>query len=214
MHVSTEGTLGVRSPSTTKVIALLNPIQMKSSAISLKCSSQAKSWPLGHGSFSISGNMGPLVPYVSDAKSNGFDDVLWLLDDYIKECTVLNVFVLQQSRFGKMELVTPPDDTCIMNGITRRTILDMKDQIEKDYDLKVVEREISIKEVINSSKEGRLFEVFSGSTHCHLMPFNRIVYQDTTVQLKGGSMCESLSKQINKVMRGNPQGNNWITPYE
>jgi branched-chain amino acid aminotransferase len=25
---------------------------------------------------------------------NGFDDVLWLLDDYIKECTVLNFFVL------------------------------------------------------------------------------------------------------------------------
>lgn len=130
--------------------------------------------------------MGPLVPYVADAKSNGFDDVLWLLDDYIKECTVLNVFVLQQSRFGWMELLTPPDDTCIMNGITRRTILDMKEQIEKTYDLKVVEREISIKEVINSSKEGRLFEVFGGSTHCHLMPFSRIVYQDTTVQLKGG----------------------------
>jgi branched-subunit amino acid aminotransferase/4-amino-4-deoxychorismate lyase len=36
--------------------------------------------------------MGPLVPAVSDAKSNGFDDVLWLLDDYIKETTALNVF--------------------------------------------------------------------------------------------------------------------------
>jgi branched-subunit amino acid aminotransferase/4-amino-4-deoxychorismate lyase len=39
--------------------------------------------------------MGPLVPAVSDAKNNGFDDVLWLLDGYIKECTVLNVFILQ-----------------------------------------------------------------------------------------------------------------------
>ena len=34
------------------------------------------------------------MPAVSDAKNNGFDDVLWLLDDYIKECTVLNVFVI------------------------------------------------------------------------------------------------------------------------
>ena len=79
----------------------------------------AKNWPLGHGSFRISGNLGPLVPAVSDAKSNGFDDVLWLLDDYIKETTVLNVFILQQSRYGWLELLTPPQDTCIMNGITR-----------------------------------------------------------------------------------------------
>jgi len=113
MHISTSATLGVRTPTDTKIIAVLNPIQVKQRPISLKCSTQAKNWPLGHGSFRISGNMGPLVPYVSDAKNNGFDDVLWLLDDYIKELTALNVFVLQQSRYGHMELITPPDDTCI-----------------------------------------------------------------------------------------------------
>lgn len=81
--------------------------------------------------------MGPLVPYISDAKANGFDDVLWLLDDYVKEMTALNVFILQQSRFGYMELITPPQDTCIMNGVTRQTIIDMKDEIEQKFDLKV-----------------------------------------------------------------------------
>lgn len=55
--------------------------------------------------------------------------MLWLLDDYVKEATVLNVFILQQSRFGWMELVTPPDDSTIMNGVTRKTILEMKDVI-------------------------------------------------------------------------------------
>jgi hypothetical protein len=50
---------------------------------------------LGHGAFRISGNMGPLIPHVTDAKNNGFDDVLWLLDDYVKEATVLNIFILQ-----------------------------------------------------------------------------------------------------------------------
>jgi branched-subunit amino acid aminotransferase/4-amino-4-deoxychorismate lyase len=41
-----------------------------------------------------------LIPTVADAKKNGFDDVLWLLDDYIKEMTVLNMFILWKSRFG------------------------------------------------------------------------------------------------------------------
>lgn len=88
--------------------------------------------------------MGPLVPAVTDAKSNGFDDVLWLLDDYIKETTALNVYIVQQSRYGWLELVTPPDDTCIMNSVTRKTILDMKEHIEKKFNLRVQERQISI----------------------------------------------------------------------
>ena len=47
------------------------------------------------------------------------DDVLWLLDDYIKEMTILNIFMLQESRYGHLELLTPPNDGCILNGVTR-----------------------------------------------------------------------------------------------
>jgi branched-subunit amino acid aminotransferase/4-amino-4-deoxychorismate lyase len=36
--------------------------------------------------------------------------------------------------------VTPPADTCIMDGVMRKTILDMKDHVEKTFNLKVVER--------------------------------------------------------------------------
>ena len=75
--------------------------------------------------------MGPLIPSVNDAKMNGFDDVLWLLDDSIKECTALNVFVLQQSRYGHLELVTPPTDDGISDNTMRNTILEMRDHIQK-----------------------------------------------------------------------------------
>ena len=42
-----------------------------------------KNWPLGHAQYSLGGNLGPLVPAVSEARSNGFDDVLWMLDDFV-----------------------------------------------------------------------------------------------------------------------------------
>lgn len=75
------------------------------------------------------------MPSVSDAKNNGFDDVLWLLDDYIKEMTILNVFILQISRYGHVELVTPPDDGCILNGVTRQTIIDLKQEILDKFNI-------------------------------------------------------------------------------
>ena len=96
VHFSTDSTLGVRTPQATKLLVMLNPVLLKEKPISLKCSYNVnKNWPLGHGKFRVSGNLGPLMPSVTDAKMNGFDDVLWLLDDYIKEMTILNVFILQ-----------------------------------------------------------------------------------------------------------------------
>lgn len=134
------------------MLVMLNPIQLRQKSVNLKCSVDVnKNWPLGHGQFRVSGNLGPLVPYVSDAKNNGFDDVLWLLDDYIKEMTILNVFVMQISRYGQLELLTPPDDGCILNGISRQTIIDLKDEIKAKFNMDVVERQISIHEVISSA---------------------------------------------------------------
>jgi branched-subunit amino acid aminotransferase/4-amino-4-deoxychorismate lyase len=91
--------------------------------------------------------MAPLIPYVHDAKQNGFDDVLWMLDDYIKEMTVLNVFVLWVNRFGKLEIVTPLPDGTIFNGITRQSIIELKDYIRDVTGAELKERHISIHEV-------------------------------------------------------------------
>jgi branched-chain amino acid aminotransferase len=158
--------------------------------------------------------MGPLIPSVWDAKSNGFDDVLWLLDDYVKECTVLNVFILQQSRFGHMELVTPPDDSTIINGMMRKTILEMREHIEKTYGVKLEERQISIKEIINSSKEGRLFEIFGAAPHCDLLPVHRVVHNDTSIHLSTGEVCLGLNKMIRDAMRAPAKQNKWVTALE
>lgn len=96
IHFSTDMTLGVATPRATKIVCILNPIAVKKmKPISLKCSTNLnKNWPLGHAGYRIAGNFGPLVPAVTDAKNNGFDDVLWMLDDNVKECTALNLFVV------------------------------------------------------------------------------------------------------------------------
>ena len=119
-HVSVDPTLGVKTPQFTKLYAILSPTTIKNKSLKVKCAFDVfKNWPLGHGQFRVSGNLGPLVPQMMDARNNGFDDVLWLLDDYVNEMTVLNVFTLIKSRFGKLELITPPNEGCIFNGTLR-----------------------------------------------------------------------------------------------
>ncbi len=98
----------------------MNPNTLKQQKRKVKCASDAfRNWPQGHGSYRISGNFGPLIPYIKDARENGFDDVLWLIDDYIKELTILNFFVLWKNRAGEVELLTPSDDGCLFNGVPR-----------------------------------------------------------------------------------------------
>lgn len=185
--------------------------------VSLKCSVDVKrNWPLGHGRFRIAGNYGPVLPSVTDAKDNGFDDVLWLLDDYVKEMTMLNVFILQQSRFGNLELLTPPDDGCILNGVTRQSILDLAPRIKKVFDIDVVERQFSIHELINSNKEGRLLEMFGCSTSTPIRPIQRVCYKDTTLLLNkqtGGRFSKGLNDMIFGIMSGD-ENHPWITKFE
>lgn len=133
----------------------------------------------------MSGNLGPLVPYVSDAKRNGFDDVLWCLDDFVQEMTVLNTFFIIKNRYGVDELVTPVDNGCILPGVLRNSILELATKIEADTGLKVSERAVSIHELIGAAREERLVEAFGASTPSFIQPISKIVYRDATVDLSG-----------------------------
>ena len=93
--------IGVHTPKSTKLLVFMNPNTLEMKDYSIKCAkNQFKNWPMGHGSYRLSGNFGTLIPKVSNAWNNGFDDVVWLIDDYIKELTVLNFFALVQTRYN------------------------------------------------------------------------------------------------------------------
>ena len=100
-HISTDPVMGVKTPHNSMIYAMLNPTTLRHKNLAVKCSHHVnKNWPLGHGQYTLSGNLGPLVPSVSDAKKNGFDDVLWLLDNFVQEMTILNVFFVLKDRYG------------------------------------------------------------------------------------------------------------------
>ena len=178
-HISTDPVMGVKSPNKSMIFAMLNPTTLKHKNLSVKCSDGVnKNWPLGHGQYTLSGNIGPLVPSVSKAKRNGFDDVLWLLDNYVQEMTILNVFFVLKDRYGQVQLLTPPDNGCIISGVTRQSIIELSDQIQKETGLVVKETPINICEIISAYQESRLIEAIGCSTSSHIQPINRIVYKE------------------------------------
>ena len=69
----------------------------------------------------------------------------------------------------------------------------MADEIEAKLGCRVVERQVSIQEMINSDKEDRLISMFGVSTHCPLMPLERVCYRDTTMRL-----CQETGNEFNK----------------
>jgi hypothetical protein len=45
-HISTDGMMGVKTPSSTKIFAMLNPTTLKPKTLSVKCSDGVnKNWP-------------------------------------------------------------------------------------------------------------------------------------------------------------------------
>jgi branched-chain amino acid aminotransferase len=144
------------------------------------------------------------MPSMVDARNNGFDDVLWLIDDYVKEMTVLNVFMLWKSRFGTIELVTPPNDGCIYNGAIRQSIIELADEIYNEKGVKVVERQISIHEIISAYNEDRMLEFFGGATSSSIQSISRIGYKDQLVDLseREPAFTKYLSAKLNGIMTG------------
>lgn len=59
--------------------------------------------------------------------------------------------------------------------------------------------------------------MFGVSTHCPLLPVNRVCYRDTTLLLdteKSRDFNSRLNKKIVQVMQADASGNGWITQME
>jgi branched-chain amino acid aminotransferase len=134
-----------------------------------------------------------------------------MLDDYVKEMNVCNVFVYWKSRFGKLELITPPDDGCIFNGLTRRSIIELKDKIMKEKGVNIIERDISIHEIVNAHEEQRLLEFFGGSGSSSIQHVDRISFKDKEILLsKNTPFSNYLADEIMAIMQGSAE-HPWIT---
>ena len=133
------------------------------------------------------------------AKKKGFTQVLWLDGierKYIEEVGTMNIcFVIGD------ELVTPPLEGSVLDGITRQTVL----HLWKDQGKKVAERRISIDEVIETANTGALKECFGTGTAAVISPVGEIQHGDVKVIINGGKIgpvAQGLYDEITGIQYG------------
>jgi len=126
------------------------------------------------------------------AIDKGYDQVIWTDDnthEYIEEAGAMNIFVRINDT-----LITGPTSDRILDGITRKSILD----IAKDENIKVDVRKFTVSEIVEASKNGSLKEMFGAGTAAVISPIATFGFKDTDYDLPEleNSVALQLKKRI------------------
>ncbi|KAH9810130.1 Branched-chain-amino-acid aminotransferase [Teratosphaeria destructans] len=169
---------------------------------------QNRAWPGGFGDCKVGANYGPALPLQDEAKSQDMDQPLWLFgpERYITEAGASNFFVvLRSAAKEKMwQLVTPSlDDGLILPGVTRDSLLKLARDRLRDavfrtsgVSVEVVERKISMAELIAAHEEEEVVEAFVSGTALGVTPVGSIRCDRRDLQLNfepvDGVLCSAL----------------------
>ncbi|KAM0332413.1 hypothetical protein ACHAQA_002693 [Verticillium albo-atrum] len=213
--IGTQPQLGVQKPKEAMlfILASLMPrLDDKEGGLRLHTSpgDAIRAWVGGFGHAKIGANYGPSVLPLHQASSQGFQQILWLYGEQ-GECTEAggaNFFVVWKRKDGKTELVTAPlDDKLILDGITRRSCLELaRERLSGDLD--VVERKYTIAEVIEADADGRLLECFVAGTAWFICAVSQIRHRDTDVHPpmgsdgKGGEVTSKIKGWLTDIVCG------------
>ncbi|KAH6836236.1 branched-chain amino acid transaminase 2 [Perilla frutescens var. hirtella] len=150
-------------------------------------------------------NYAPVLKAIRRAKDKGFSDVLYLdavNKRNIEEVSSCNVFMLKGNVIS-----TPPVNGTILEGITRKSIMD----IARDLGYQVEERSIPIEELIDAD------EVFCTGTAVGVAPVGSITYKGNRVEYKMNSELESqkLYSRLVGIQRGDVEDSRgWVVEIE
>lgn len=180
--------LGLAAPESLLLYVVTSPVgpYYKSGfePIRLQCtSSHVRAWPGGTGANKVGGNYAPTMKPAAEAAESGYSQVLWLFgdDDQITEVGAMNVFFVLMNDDMKKEIITPPlDRGDILPGVTRRSIVELANGWD-EYEIN--ERNITMKEIKEASKTGRLLEAFGAGTAAVVTPISCIEYNGEEIEV-------------------------------
>eukprot|EP00752_Nemacystus_decipiens_P002932 g2727.t1 len=207
--ISTHPYLGVVAATEVKLFVILSPVgpyyKEGFNPIRLFADTEhRRAWPGGMGFAKAGGNYAPTIqPQALALEEHGCAQVLWLFgdEDRVTEVGAMNIFFLleKEGGGGGVELVTSPLGDDVLDGVTRRSVLELASEwgtLEDGVPLEVNERYLTMGEVVKASQEGRLLEVFGTGTAAVISPVNGIKYREHDIQVPSGDCIGPLAKRF------------------
>jgi branched-chain amino acid aminotransferase len=133
------------------------------------------------------------------AKKQGYDQVLWtdaFEHKYLQEVGTMNVFFV----IGNQVITPSLEDGTILAGVTRDSAMTVLTEMGLD----VVEKKISIDELIAAHKSGELREVFGTGTAATISLIKELKYKDYIMHFDTDSWktAPELKKRLNNIRNG------------
>ncbi len=162
----------------------------------------------GVGSAKTAGNYAASLYMSEMAKKAGCSQVLWLdacEHKYVEEVGTSNIFFKIDD-----QLITPPLEGSILAGITRDSVI----KLAASWGLDVVERNISIDEIVEANGSGKLQEAFGTGTAAVISPVGELFYKGNHHVInegKTGELSARLFRELQAIQKGYQDDPfNWI----
>ncbi|MGG3451947.1 branched-chain amino acid aminotransferase [Domibacillus aminovorans] len=163
----------------------------------------------GTGEAKTAGNYASSLKAQEIASGKEYSQVLWLdgvEKKYIEEVGSMNVFFKIDG-----EVVTPALNGSILQGVTRDSVI----QLLKHWNVPVSERRLSMEEIAQAHRDGKLEEAFGTGTAAVISPIGEFFWGEEKMVLNSGKTGE-LSKKLYDTITGIQYGTledpfNWVT---
>jgi branched-chain amino acid aminotransferase len=171
---ATDAALGVRPSDTYKFMILLSPTGPYYAA-PMKIYVEEKytrAAPGGVGFAKNAGNYGASLKAAREAREQGYDQVLWtdaFEHKWLQEVGTMNVFFV----LGDTVVTPSLEEGTILAGVTRDSVITLL----REQGLNVEERKISIEEVVNAHRSGKLTEIFGSGTAATISYIRELKYK-------------------------------------
>ena len=152
----------------------------------------------GVGYAKASGNYAAQFYPTKIARDEGYQQIIWTdsnKHNLIEEAGTMNLFFRINNT-----LITSPTSDSILDGITRKSII----EIAKNMGIDVDERPISVNELVDSHKTGALKEIFGTGTAVTILPINGFGFRDNKYKLENipSAYSNLLKKTLHEIQFG------------
>ena len=207
---ATDDFIGVRPSLTYKFLIITGPVGAYYD-VPVKVAVETtyvRSAEGGAGYAKAAGNYAAALYPTRRMQQQGYDQLIWTdakEHKYVEESGTMNImFVIDNV------LITPSLSTSILHGITRDSVL----QVARDLGFKVEERKVSVEEVAQAYKAGKLQEAFGTGTAAIISQIALIHYNGEDMELppvQERTISNAIGAELDKIRTAQaPDPHNWV----